>query len=224
MSLIDPSTHWWNRGGPRRIAAGVCWVVSIALSLVAGWATTGALGPSGADAAPAWLIPIAATTSLLLLLAGVFLWIVGGRFDEFDPRVVFMPLAATFVAQGVGETIHAVTKGVRPQTVSIVFMIVGAVALVVTHLIARALVSHRALQARVEHAGVVTTGRVTRTLGYFIDHSPVTRVVVEFTDTDGRTRWITKTVGGRLQNGAPLTVRYLPDELGRRAAVTVSRR
>lgn len=224
MSLIDPSTRWWNRNGSRRVTAGLCWVMAVALSAVSGWAITAEMTPADVDTSPPWLIPVASTVALLLLLAGIFLWIASADSDVFDPRVIFMPVAATFTAQGLGEVVHALIKGARPQTVSIVFVAVGAVALVATQWVTGRLTANRTLQAKVERDGVVTTGRVTRTLRYFLDYTPVTRVTVEFTDTEGRKRWIGKTVAGRLHKGSPVTVRYLPNELGRKAAAVVSTR
>lgn len=48
-------------------------------------------------------------------------------------------------------------------------------------------------------------------------------VANEFVDTQGRSRWIGTTLSGRLAQDAPVRVRYLPDELDRKAAVIVTR-
>lgn len=98
MSLIDPSTRWWNRYGVRRTAAWVCWTAAVVLALIGGWAVTGALGDAGASAA--WVVPVVYTLGLLLLLGGTFLWLFGREIEHFEPRPMLMPIVALLGAQG----------------------------------------------------------------------------------------------------------------------------
>lgn len=219
MSLIDPSTRWWNRNRPRRTAAWVCWIVATAGFLAGGWSVDG-LGASSSDD-PAWLVAIF-PISFLLLLGGIFLHVLGDDSEDWDPRVVFFPTAALFVAIGVGAIARALSDGTDPDGTSVAFAAVGVVSLVAVELLSRRLIRNRALRAKVERSGVTTTGQVTRARGYQADYTPVTRVTVKFDDHQGRTHWVSQTIGGSRKVGDRVTVRYSPDDLHRKAGVVVS--
>ncbi|MBA0053357.1 hypothetical protein E0L36_21505 [Streptomyces sp. AJS327] len=79
------------------------------------------------------------------------------------------------------------------------------------------------LERRVDRSGVATTGAVTRARGYSRNYRTVTRITVRFADTEGRESWASDTLAGELTTGQRVNVRYLPDELGRRGAVVLSR-
>jgi hypothetical protein len=158
------------------------------------------------------------------LLLGCFLYAFSQDSNEFNSRALFIPLAAIFVAYGVGAVAGQHTLDGTWSAVGIIFILCGAIAIAATELIVRKVDSDEQLHNRVERLGVSTNGRVTRVRSYSLNHQAVTHVTVKFTDSTGQTRWASTTVEGTVGKGAMLRVKYSSPDLGRNAAVIVSRR
>lgn len=212
MSLIDPSTRWWNRAGARRTAAFVAWSASLAAAAIAGWAVAFAATPTDGGV-PEWLLITCCIVPIPLLLLGAFLYFLGDDSGDFEPRSVFMPLAGYFLVFGIGAIGGQISVGAGPSVIWIIFAGVGLIAVFVIESVSRLLSRNRELRDRVERAGVTVSGVVTRAKGYSAGHSPVTRVTVAFTDTAGRHRWAGQTVNGTVQVGERVIVRYLPADV-----------
>ncbi len=222
MSLIDPSTRWWNSYRVRGWAARACWVVSMTSCFVIGWSFIAGVGP--ADETSGWLFSALLPLSVLLIIAGAFLHLAsdpGGRSEDWNPRIIFLPIAGSFFFQGAGAVARAVSEGVAVRTFPAVLAAVGLVAAVLVEVISRRVESVRARRGRVARSGITTRGTVTRTRGYSLNESRVSRVTVTFTDAAGRQRWASQTVAGPVRVGARMTVQYLPGELGRRGGVVL---
>ncbi len=219
MSLIDPSTRWWNRNGTRRAAAAVCWVVAIGGTLIGTWAVwIGETAPVPQPVALAVLI-----AAIPLLVAGSFLYKFGSVASDQDARFVLLPLALYFVALGIGGGIGQWQATDETPWMSIVFVI-GGVGLIVGSMVAGPILRRNAeLRARVERQGIKAQGVVTRATEYSRDHHPVTRVTVTFTDRDGAARWASDTLAGSVPLGARVSVRYSPSDLHRKAGVLITR-
>lgn len=213
MSLINPSTRWWNSHHLRRRLAWVCWAISLGAFFATGWT---------AETMDGALIAIVFPLGMVTMLGGEFLYLLGTDSEEaFNPRVVFFPLGGLFVAQGAGQIAHAVVHGHGVATMGIIFAAVGVLALIVVEVVSRRLEGNRAVAQDVLRGGITTRGTVTRARGYYLNEARVTRVTVEFTDHDGRKRWASQTVGGAVRVGERLSVQYLPEELHRRAGVVI---
>lgn len=213
MSLVNPSTRWWNSLRNRRRLAWVSWVISIGAFVATGW-----LFETMDGAKVAILFPL----GMITMLGGEFLYLLGSDpDDDFNPRVVFFPLAALFIAQGVGQSAHGIVHGQEVATMAAIFVGVGVLTLIVVEVVSRRLEGNRVVAADVMRGGIRTQGTVTRARGYYLNEARVTRVTVEFTDHTGRQRWASQTVGGAVRVGERLSVQYLPEELHRKACVVI---
>ncbi|MBM9463038.1 hypothetical protein JL108_06210 [Aeromicrobium sp. YIM 150415] len=216
MSLIDPSSRWWNRGSTRRGAAYLCWTVAVLSAGFGAWDLGGAVGST-----PAALSLIASTVSIPLLILGVFLYQFGVDSEEFEGRSLFMPLVGYFIALGAGMTGGQWQRAGDLSILGLVFVIAGVVALLSTEVIARKVRDGARLRARVQRSGVLAEGRVTRTHRYSLNYQDVTRVTIRFTDSAGQTRWTSQTVSGNLKTGDAVRLKYSQADLGRRSAVVI---
>lgn len=223
MSLIDPSTRWWNRYGVRRGAAWGCWIASMLVIFTVGWAFGAVFAPDdGASFRPQAFIPILFPVGLILLLAGGCLYFLSEEDDsEFKPRVIFFPLACLFMAQGLGDVAYRLVHGQPLEPIALGFAALGAAGLMVGEAIIRRRERNQVVRERVERSGIKTRGEVTRARGYFVNHWRVTRVTVAFVDQAGRKRWASQTVDGAVRVGQAVTVRYSAEHLDRRAGVIV---
>jgi len=222
MSLTDPTTRWWNRDSTRRAAAYVCWIVGIGLALYSSWTLWGTSGTFDGSA-PTWFVIVSAILPIPLLIAGVFLYLFSVESDQPSGRALSFPLAAYFIAIGLGGLFGQAERTITLVVMNAIFVVGGVIAMVVAEVATRRGVSNAQLRDRVERSGVTTRGRVTRARSYFLNHHAVTRVTVEFTDTDGQRRWASQTVAGEVRTGSMLNVRYSPSDLSRKAAVVISR-
>lgn len=219
MSLIDPSTRWWNRGGIRIAAAVVCWAISIGGTLVGSWS----MWIGDAAVVPTSVPFVLFIASIPLLIAGSFLYRFGSAASDQDARFIFVPMALYFVALGIGGGIGQWQSSADVPWMSIVF-VVGGAGLFVGSVISGPIVRRNAeLRARVERQGVKAQGVVTRATEYSRNYRHVTRVTVTFTDRDGAARWSSVTLSGSVPVGSQVSVRYLPSELHRKAGVLVTR-
>lgn len=223
MSLTDPSTRWWNRAAVRRATAWGCWTVSTVAALLSGWLIALETGEAAAGDVPDAALPLLSVAALLFLLLGEFAYLLADRSEDFDVRIVLTPLAVYFVALGGGQIVGEVAHGGSPPPLGTVFVLTGAVAIVVVEWLARVRARRARLRYAVARSGVATTGRVVRARGYFVNNSRVTRVTVEFTDAEGRSRWASQSVGGTARVGDRVRVRYSPEHLGKGAGVVVTR-
>lgn len=213
MSLINPSTRWWNREGTRRALAWSCWVVGAVCFFV--------VGAVFVNSHPV-VIPVLFPLGLTCLLGGSFAHLAAVGSDDFDPRPVFLPVAGLFLCLGLGHLASGLFNGDEIMLIPVIFTAAGALAVVVILLLSRRVEAHRFVRTRVLGAGIITTGEVTRAHGYYLNHSRVTRVTVQFTDHEGLQRWASDTVGGDVGVGQRLSVRFLPDELDRTSGVVIS--
>lgn len=216
MSLIDPSSRWWNRGSTRRGAAYLCWTVAILSTGFGAWDMGGAVGST-----PAALSLIASTVSIPLLILGGFLYQFGVDSEDFDGRAVFLPLAAYFVAWGIGMAGGQWEREGSLSWLGLIFAIAGVIALLSAEVIVRKARDGAHLRARVQRSGVLAEGRVTRTHRYSLNYQDVTRVTIRFTDSAGQTRWTSQTVSGNLKTGDTVRLKYSQADLGRRSAVVI---
>ncbi len=216
MSLIDPSSRWWNRGSTRRGAAYLCWVVAVLFAAFGAWDLGAAVGSP-----PSVSSIIASTVSIPLLILGGFLYQFGVDSEDVDGRTVFMPLAAYFVALGIGMTGGQWQREASLSWLGLVFAIAGVVALLSAEVLVRKARDGARLRARVERSGTIAEGRVTRTHRFSLNYQDVTRVTIRFTDAQGQTRWISQTVSGSLKTGDAVRLKYSQADLGRRSAVIV---
>jgi len=222
MSLTDPTTRWWNRDSTRRAAAYVCWIVGIGLAFYSSWTLWGTAGTL-ASSTPTWVTVACAMLPIPLLIAGAFLYQFSIDSDQSSGRALTFPLALYFIAIGLGGLFGQADGNVALVVMNTLFIAGGAIAIVVAEFATRRSTSNAQLRDRVERSGVTTRGRVTRARSYSLNYQNVTRVTVEFTDTDGQKRWASQTVGGEVRTGTLLNVRYSPSDLGRKAAVVISR-
>lgn len=218
MSLIDPTTRWWNRDSTRRVAAYTCWIVGTGLALYSSWTLWGTVDGS----APTWLIIACAMLPIPLLIAGAFLYQFSIESDEPSGRALTFPLAAYFIAIGLGGLLGNQERQTTLIVMNTIFVAGGVIAIIGAEFATRRIASNAQLRKRVEHNGVTARGRVTRARSYSLNYQNVTRVTVEFTDTEGRKRWASQTVGGEVRTGALLEIRYSPSDLDRKAAVIIS--
>lgn len=222
MSLVDPSTRCWNRRGIRRAIMWICWGAALIATLTGGWATGISISaPHVADQVPGWVWAIAYAGGLVLLLLGELFYFLSTDSEEFNPRAVSTTLAVCFVALGVGQILAQTTAGDSPGFIGVLFAVAGIVAVVIIEWRIRVQDRRRRLQREVEHAGTSAIGTITKTRGYFVDHSPVTRVTVRYADSTGQTRWVSQSVGGTLRKGTRMRVRYSATEPGRKEGITV---
>lgn len=220
MSLVDPESRWWNRDSTRRILASVLF----GLSFVTAAVSMAHVMAGEASVLPEWFVFLV-IPPLPLLLGGSFL-IAFGTPDEVDSRYVVWPLAGQFIAMGVGAVFGgAVSPGGLEwwHLQFVAFAVAGIVAIIVSIPLRRRAQRNEALQQRVARSGVTTTGVVTRARGYSMNYQRVTKVTVKFTDQQGNSRWASDTIAGEATTGQRMQVRYLPDRLRYRAAVSISR-
>lgn len=224
MSLIDPDTRWWRKNSSLKAAAHLSAALGLAAGFVGSWGIPGA-GTAHAASAPQGLVLACAVASIPLIVGGGLLhgFCVDG--DSGDSLMVRWSLPLYFVASGTGFLLGIRRTGedwTPGSTVFPVFVVGGVAAIGVIEL-----VRHRSREAarvreRVELGGVSTSGVVTRARPYSLNHRPVTRVTVRFTDTAGLTRWVDRTLPGEVTRGAPVKVRYSPNDLGRKGGVVVN--
>lgn len=223
MSLVDPQSRWWNGDATRWRAAYVCWALAIVLTLVGMWSVmAGEVSPL-----PVWFVLVSSLLPVPLLIGGTFLIVFGtADRDDLDARIIVVPMAAYFVANGSGALVGGSMspRGVHAgHGAFVVFIIGGVTAIIVAEMLRRRALRNESLQGHVEREGIVTTGVVTRARRYSLNYHPVTRVTVKFTDTQDRDRWVSDTIDGPVTTGEALRVQYLPGHLGRKAAVALSR-
>ncbi|WP_181276358.1 hypothetical protein [Brevibacterium oceani] len=222
MSLVDPGTLWWNKYGIRRAGAWACWVLAVVAAFVGSWITW--VGDATPLPLPMWVELTGSIIPLPLLLLGEFLWIIGTGRGDFDIRAIFMPIAAYFAALGLGGVLGRYQSSEQIEVTYAVFALGGLLALVIIEILVRRHRSAEALRTWVERNGTVTTGRVTRARTYSSNYRPMTRVTVKFVDSEARERWASQSVPGEFSTNSRLQVRYSQADLGRRAAVLITRR
>lgn len=219
MSLVAPDTRWWNRSAIRRIGARVCWIVAVGGAFLGSWSLF-----AGGDALmPFTLGMVGVFAAIPLIVLGMFLFLLSTNDEAFEPRSIFTPLAAYFVANGAGGAIGQHQLDGKLPVLSIIFVLAGLAAIGLVEVFRRRSRSDQQLRSAVERDGAETTGHVTRARSYSIDYRQVTRVTVKFIDAAGRELWTSQSVPGVLTVGAQVRVRYSPSELGRRAAMAISR-
>ena len=223
MSLIDPSTRWWNRPRVRRNLAWTCWVVLMPAAFAAGW-VFGMEFDIGYQATfeLGGIIAILLVLLVLLLLAGAFLDILSKDSEaDFNFRAISLPLAGMFLFQGLGHLAYNASHGLALDSTAVGFAVVGALGGLGAEIIIRKLQGNEALRQKVRRSGIVTQGTVTGARGYSENYTSVTRVTVSFIDHEQRKRWVSQTVGGTVRVGKKMTVRYSPADLGRRGGVVI---
>lgn len=223
MSLIDPGTRWWNRDVFRQAGAYGCWTVAILLTL-AGMCS---LMAEGVSSLPMWFGLLANVLPIPMLIGGVFLIVFGNEDrEDFDSRIIVLPLAGYFIANGTGALIGA---SMSPQGVNaghavfVVFAVGGAVVIAVAEVLRHRSRRSARMRAFATRTGVAATGVVTQARGYSVNHHPVTRVTVRFTDAQGRSRRASSSVRGTVGAGEEMRVRFSPDHLGRKGTAVLSR-
>ncbi|WP_280458566.1 DUF3592 domain-containing protein [Nocardia carnea] len=222
MSPIETSTRRDPGATLCRVVGYVCSGAAVCAFLAVGWSTGETLGAGPEYSTPGRVVAVALPAGIMALVAGVFALAAGTESPEFEPRIVFSPLAAVFVAHGAGGIAHGVLTATPPPVLSVGFTAAGAAAMVAVEVIARAMTRNRRLPQRVRTEGRATTGRVTRASRRDSDDGArSTRVTVEFTDHAGRTRRTSGWVDGVTVVNTRIQVRYLPEFLDHRAGVVV---
>ena len=222
MTLIDPDTRWWRTNRTRSLLAYLC----IGLGLVAGFLGPLAIFNTDLDDSswtPKWLAAGYITVAIPLIIAGTLIYGFGVDGDA-KPRPVTWALPLYFIVTGAGCLIGAHWSGLAFGSAQVVFILFIAAGVVCAGAIEARRYRNRearGLRERVERDGVTVNGVVTRAKSYVRGEVPVTRVTVRFTDTDGKSRWVRQTVTGIFEEGARLTVCYLPRDLGHNAGVIV---
>lgn len=217
MSLIDPSSHWWNRA--RWLLPWLCFAVSA----IAGFLTP-LLLLADDEGAPVWGV-IAMTASILVLVAGGFLGSNDGKHRAPGVVAYLLAVAGSLAAMCLGSIIAGGLYGMPDMAaLSAVGLVACVLAAAIVLVVARR--SRRAdqIDARVTRHGIHTTGEVIRTRHWFEGQGgqyPRTRTTVRFTDAQGRNRWASRTLDGRLDVGDTVTVTYLPE--GGAKAVVITR-
>lgn len=228
MSLINPSSRWWNRPRPRKTAAWTCVAVGALLIFVASWffslELAGVASGSGSGAgAPAQVGISAGLLGFGLIMGGVFVRAFGPGSDDMGAREIGHPIALVFVAMGAGSVSSSLYAGFRPDVVSIVFLIGGLIAVVVIEVFVRRVSGRRRLEAEVLRRGISVESVVTSVWNYNENYVAVTRVTMRFVDNEGRPRWHKATMTGKVREGERIGVRYLPGAVNKRGGVMVMR-
>lgn len=225
MSLINPDSRWWRTNRTRGFAAYLLIVAGLAACFVGSWGMLG-IGTPHATWVPQGVSVVCLMAPIPLILAGAFMYAFGVDDSASTPRLIGWALPLYFIVNGIGSILGVRQAGIAWSAGLLVFplfIVGGVVAIGVMELVRRRSRAAARLRARVARDGVTARGVVTRAKSYSVNYSPVTRVTVRFTDTTGQTRWARQTIAGNVTEGATVTVRYSPEDLGRRAAVTVSR-
>lgn len=222
MSLINPESRWWNRDATRKGTAYVLWTAAITLALFGTWGlTAGEESP-----VPVWLGILGAFLPIPLIVGGSFL-ISFGTVDGFDSRTFVWVLALYFIATGagalIGEAMSSRPTIVHGDVTFAVFIVGGVLAILVYEWLRLRSRRATALREAVQRIGVDTSGTVTRARHYWLNHRSVTKVTVQFTDSDGRKRWSSTSVEGTVNQGQSVRVRYSQEHLRRSGAVIVTR-
>jgi len=226
VSLVDPDTRWWRTNQTRILGTNLLMVLGLGTCFVGSWGMLG-LGADGAVWVPEGVALACIIASLPVLIGGALLraFLVDG--DAGESRMVRWALPLYFIANGTGALLGEDQTQVQWNAgimVSPLFIAGGIVAILVIELVRRHSRAAAQVRDRVERSGVTTSGTVTRAKSYSLNYHLVTRVTVRFTDRNGQERWAGQTVAGEATTGDVLKVRYSPADLGRKAAVVVSRR
>ncbi|MGO1637346.1 hypothetical protein [Ancrocorticia populi] len=207
MSTINPNSRWWNRTSGKVTLAWILWIVAMACCFAVGWM----FDLEDSSETPAIIISVLFPVALLLIIGNVFVY--PNDEDNFNPRIIFFPLAGMFFFQGAGDLTRSFVKDQPYATYSLWTLGGGLAALVVIELVSRKLAGNRVVRGRVMRGGTRTRGRVTHARGYYENYHKVTRVTVQFTDLSGTQRWAKQTVAGTVRVGEFLPVQYLQGEL-----------
>ncbi|MFC0672989.1 hypothetical protein [Brachybacterium hainanense] len=221
MSLIDPGTRWWNRDRVRRGAAVLCWALADVLAFAGTWG-----GLAGqASPLPLWFSLMGSFLPIPMIVGAMFLFTSGiAEPARADARIIVIPLSAYFIATGLGSLLGG---WMSPQGLSgmhavfVVFVLGGILAIVLAQVLRRRARRAQAVREHVERSGIVTTGVITRARGMSVNYQEVTRVIVRFTDAEGRSRWARARVAGTVQEGRRVRLKYAPEHLGSRAGVVL---
>lgn len=223
MSLTNPDTRWWRTNTTRRTIAYLCIVLGILGAFVGSWRVLG-LEAALENPTPDAVGLIGIFASIPLIVGGGLLYGFGVD-DASQSRLVLWSLPLYFIATGSGLLLGS-TQSSSPvgtlRVMSTVFLVGGIVAIVVIEIVRRRSRAAAQVRARVDQRGVTTRGVVTRAMSYTLNYQPVTRVTVRFADQNGQTRWTKQRLHGNVAEGTQVTVRYSPEDLGRKGAVLVA--
>ena len=225
MSLIDPSTRWWNRW--MWALPWACWGLALILSFVGSWGFTRTIDAT--EPVATMLALGASMISLLLLIGGAFAGVDDGKHKKPGGYAYFNVMVGYMIAMSLGFIVPSLLTGQDPPSIFYVFVMLGVAALGGGVWWRRRAQHTNTLADSVIRKGAKTTGVVTRARVW---HSgtegalaPSTRVTVKFTDKTGAARWSSHTVhGAKLQVGDQVRVTYVQELLDQKGGVVVSPR
>ncbi len=222
MSLVNPSSRWWNRPRPRKTVAWCCMAVGGLLVFVASWIFSLELEGVASGAS----VGVGVGTGLLgfaLVMVGMFGRALGPGSDDMDAREIGNPIALLFVAMGAGAVAASISVGSAPRVDSVVFLAAGLIAVAVIEVFVRRGSGKRRLEAETLRRGISVESVVTNVWNYNENYLTVTRVTMRFVDREGRQRWHKTTMSGKVTVGERIGLRYLPGSESKRGGVMVMR-
>ena len=224
MSLIDPSTRWWNRW--LWTLPWVCWGLAMLLVFLGSWAIIWSTEGEQQELAIAGTV--ASVVSLLLMIGGGFAGVDDGKHRKPGGYAFFNVVVGYLLAMSLGFMLACLFLDAAPPAASFyVLGVLSLAALVIGVLWRRRTQRKNALTDSVMRKGIKTTGVVTRARVWHVGQggatTPASRVTVKFTDKAGAARWSSHTVhGAELRVGAQVRVTYVQDLLDKNCGVVVT--
>ncbi|WP_430825437.1 hypothetical protein [Brevundimonas diminuta] len=226
MSMIDPTSPWWNRPSLRRQFGWVCWSAAVVTAFITGW--SGAQGAIPGDVDFLSLQDasgIGLSIGIGLLLAGGPAYASGVWADEGPPiRIFYVPLIAFFISLGLGGLSSALIHDRPAEPEALIALYSAGLCLLITegvHRRRRRIALH---MYEVMRDGVRTEGRITGVDRFRINEEAMSRVTVAFNDQCGRQRLARDVISGHLVIGQKVDIRYLPSRVDRPHGVIIARR